>query len=121
MSRASSMMRRVRDSLVTRAVYLLGIFFASSNLPQKLFESHVTIPRTVTLLSTNTNAALRQLCLRRVRDSNPWNPLRLGSLVNCCFQPLSQLSIYLFYSFWRRREDSNLRGRKPHFLSKEAR
>lgn len=34
-------------SVVTQPVYLLAIFFLKSNLAQKLFESHTTVPRTI--------------------------------------------------------------------------
>ena len=33
--------------------------------------------------------------LRRVLDSNQWIPYDIGSLANCWFQPLTQLSVVL--------------------------
>lgn len=37
------------------------------------------------------------LIKRRVRDSNSWNTYAFGSLANCWFQPLTQLSKYRIY------------------------
>ena len=34
-----------------------------------------------------------RLILRRVLDSNQWIPYDIGSLANCWFQPLTQLSV----------------------------
>ena len=36
-----------------------------------------------------------RLSLRRVLDSNQWIPYDIGSLANCWFQPLTQLSVVL--------------------------
>ena len=33
--------------------------------------------------------------LRRVLDSNQWIPYDIGSLANCWFKPLTQLSVVL--------------------------
>ena len=33
--------------------------------------------------------------VRRVLDSNQWIPYDIGSLANCWFQPLTQLSVVL--------------------------